>query len=146
MDLNPLFTSPTAFRPAGDNGALELFEKANIPLVHGWLVDPSSSREYSVLSETEDYDASVNLLVEADSLSSGQLVVDENGAGPSSAGSSAMHANLNISEEGKKKIEDGKLSNNNIYNIYTLYMNVYANYHFTQLSSSAISSIQAATN
>ena len=57
-----------------------------------------------------------------------------------------MHANLNISEEGKKKIEDGKLSNNNIYNIYTLYINIYANYHFTQLSSSAISSIRVATN
>lgn len=111
MDLNPLFTSPTAFRPAGDGGALKLFEQAGIPLVHGWLVDPTGT-EHSVLSVTEDYDNSVNLIVEADTLAKGQLVVDEYAAGPSSsaAGPSSLHgqSGSELSAEDRKKVEDGK--------------------------------------
>lgn len=106
MDLNPLFTSHDAFRPADDAGALKLFEQANIQLVHGWLADPSSP-EYDVVSRCEDYDTSVNLIVEADTLTKGQLVTDENVAGPSAAGSSNAHSSDNLSERDKKKIEDG---------------------------------------
>ncbi|KZS92416.1 hypothetical protein SISNIDRAFT_486451 [Sistotremastrum niveocremeum HHB9708] len=73
LDLNPLFTGLSLFRPHGDGGALKLFEHANIKLVHGWLVDPTS-HEYSVLSTTQDYDNSTDLIVAADSITKGQLV------------------------------------------------------------------------
>ncbi|KAL5485712.1 hypothetical protein ACEPAI_6753 [Sanghuangporus weigelae] len=124
MDLNPLFTSATAFRPHGDNGALKLFEQANIPLVHGWLADPSQP-EYQALSCIEDYDSAVNLIVEADSLAKGQLVVDENAPGPSGSGASGsgsssagagpsdaygnaghVHVSDNWSMEDRRKVED----------------------------------------
>ncbi|KAL5503846.1 hypothetical protein ACEPAH_7917 [Sanghuangporus vaninii] len=124
MDLNPLFTSATAFRPHGDNGALKLFEQANIPLVHGWLADPSQP-EYQALSRIEDYDSAVNLIVEADSLAKGQLVVDESAPGPSGNGASGsgsssagagpsnaygnaghVHVSDNWSMEDRRKVED----------------------------------------
>ena len=72
MDLNPLFTGISSFRPSGDGGALQLFEMANIKLVHGWLVDPDSP-EYPSIAHTEDYDTSVNVLVEADDITNGQF-------------------------------------------------------------------------
>lgn len=116
MDLNPLFTSHDAFRPAGDAGALKLFEQAGIKLVHGWLVDPESP-EYRVISSTEDYDNSVNLIVAADDLTRGQLVTDErtesdlhsqkqSGGGPSSAGT---HEIPSLEPEDHQKVEDGKI-------------------------------------
>ena len=49
MDLNPLFTSIDAFRPAGDGGELKLFELAGVKLYHGWLADPDGP-EYDVVS------------------------------------------------------------------------------------------------
>ena len=108
MDLNPLFTSPLAFRPSGDAGALKLFEQAGITLVHGWLADPSSP-EYGILITTEDYDSSVNLIVEADSITRGQLVVDDDAPGPSAAGPSSAGSSR-LSERDQQKIEDGALS------------------------------------
>ncbi|KAH9948595.1 hypothetical protein B0H21DRAFT_733212 [Amylocystis lapponica] len=84
MDLNPLFTGIKSFRPAGAGGELKLFEQAGIELMHGWLVDPDSP-EHRVLSQTEDYDTTVNLLVEADHLTRGRLVTSDEYAGPSSA-------------------------------------------------------------
>ena len=84
MDLNPLFTGCTSFRPAATGGELKLFEQAGVKLVHGWLVDPSSP-EYRVLSRTEDYDSSVNLLVEADHLTKGQFMVAEDAPTASSS-------------------------------------------------------------
>lgn len=74
MDLNPVFTSPSSFRPAGDGGELKLFEFANIKLVHGWLVDPDSQMEYQTVSNIGDYDTAVNTIVFADHLTKGQLV------------------------------------------------------------------------
>lgn len=44
--------------------------------MHGWLVDPDS-QEYAALAKTEDYDTSVNSIVDADHLTSGRLVVSE---------------------------------------------------------------------
>ncbi|TCD60335.1 hypothetical protein EIP91_010344 [Steccherinum ochraceum] len=96
MDLNPLFTGATLFRPAGSTGGeLKLFSQANIKLVHGWLVDPESP-EYPALERTKDYDSSVNLIVEADHVAKGKLVVAANdteyvgvGAGVPQAGSSS---------------------------------------------------------
>jgi len=81
LDLNPLFTGISSFRPAGSGGELKLFELAGIRLVHGWLVDPDS-QEHAALAKTEDYDTSVNSIVGADHLMSGRLVVAEHGDTP----------------------------------------------------------------
>ena len=115
MDLNPLFTSITAFRPSGDNGALKLFEQANIKLLHGWIVDPDGP-ENAVLSKTEDYDTSVNLIVAADDVAKGQLVLSENSAVPGPRGETSenvvvddsIHISDTWSEEDRKKVEDGE--------------------------------------
>ncbi|KAI0363849.1 hypothetical protein BV20DRAFT_82199 [Pilatotrama ljubarskyi] len=103
MDLNPLFTGSTLFRPAGSGGELKLFEQAGIKLVHGWLVDPSSP-EYEVLSRTEDYDSSVNLLVEADHLTKGHLVVSDVSA--PSEGASPRESEYTLTPEDQRKVED----------------------------------------
>ena len=105
MDLNPLFTGVTSFRPAGQGGELQLFERAGIQLVHGWLVDPSTP-ESQVLSRVEDYDTAVNLIAEADHLSSGQLVASDNGPSPSKPGSNERV----LTPEDHQKIEDGELN------------------------------------
>ena len=104
MDLNPLFTDISSFRPAGDGGELKLFEHAGIQLVHGWLPDPSTP-EYQVLTRVGDYDNAVNLIVEADHLAKGQLVVSEDG--PSSSNPDPSQSN-NLTPEDHQKIEDGK--------------------------------------
>ncbi|KAI9433665.1 hypothetical protein H4582DRAFT_2082065 [Lactarius indigo] len=101
MDLNPVFTSATAFRPATTGGELALFASAGITLVHGWLVDPASS-EYAAVSHAGDYDSAVNLIVEADVLTRGLLVSgtgDGGGAGPSGP-------SINLTDEEKRKVED----------------------------------------
>lgn len=103
MDLNPLFTNATSFRPAGDAGELKLFEQAGIQLVHGWLVDPESP-EYTAVTKFEDYDTAVNLVADADHTTRGQLL---EAAGPSQAGSSKMVDNYTDAE--REKIDDGKL-------------------------------------
>jgi hypothetical protein len=106
MDLNPVFTSATAFRPATTGGELALFASAGITLVHGWLVDPGSS-EFAAVSRVGDYDSAVNLIVEADVLTRGLLVGDGDGdrecAGPSSAS-----PNINLTDEERRKVEDGE--------------------------------------
>lgn len=103
MDLNPLFTGVSSFRPAGEGGELKLFEQAGIRLVHGWLADPDS-QEYQVLAKTEDYDTSVNLLVEADYLTKGQLVAEEELAASPEAGVASVYENL--SPEEREKVQD----------------------------------------
>ena len=116
MDLNPLFTSPTAFRPAGDTGALDLFARTGIALVHGWLVDPASP-EHAAMTRLEDYDNAVTLIAEADHLMRGQLVRDEDAefgahgeAGPSAAGPSAAGPSSQgfyLNDVDRRKVEDG---------------------------------------
>jgi ubiquitin carboxyl-terminal hydrolase MINDY-1/2 len=111
MDLNPLFSSCTAFRPATTGGELALFASAGISLVHGWLVDPASP-EHAAVSRVEDYDSAVNLIVEADVLTRGLLVGadadrdDADDAGPSEAGPS--HSNVDLTDEERRKVEDGE--------------------------------------
>jgi hypothetical protein len=110
MDLNPVFTSPTAFRPATTGGELALFASAGITLTHGWIVDPESS-EYAAVSRVKDYDSAVNLIVEADVLTRGLLVgtgvvQDGNGEGSSQAGPS--NPNIHLTDEERKKVEDGE--------------------------------------
>lgn len=75
MDLNPVFTSPTAFRPGGSGGELKLFEQVGIMLVHGWLVDPGS-QEAQALARTPDYDTAASLIAEVDHLTNGRFVLD----------------------------------------------------------------------
>jgi len=99
MDLNPLFTAPTAFRPAGESGELMLFERTGIKLVHGWLVDPHS-REAEAVFRVQDYDTAVTLIADADHITHGKLLagdsfdVDANQAGPSNAAGSSSQAGL----------------------------------------------------
>jgi hypothetical protein len=105
MDLNPLFTGATSFRPAGDGGELKLFEQAGIKLVHGWLVDPDSS-EFKVVTKFEDYDSAVNLIADADHITKGQLVASDDYLEVLS------HIRLsdstdNYTDEERQKIEDG---------------------------------------
>ena len=115
MELNPVFTDVLGFRPQmrkdlGGGEGLELFSHANIPLVHGWLVDPSSL-EYEAVQRAVDYDNSVNVVAEADHLTQGQLVVDEDEAGGSSsdAGNSSHTGKQSDTwnAEERMKIEDG---------------------------------------
>jgi hypothetical protein len=104
MDLNPLFTGATSFRPAGDGGALKLFQQAGIPLVHGWLVDPESPDAAPILSRAQDYDTAVTYIVDADYTAKGQLVTDDSSdaiAGPSKT------PTANWTPEERSKIEDG---------------------------------------
>ncbi|KAI0750138.1 hypothetical protein C8Q80DRAFT_1100614 [Daedaleopsis nitida] len=110
MDLNPLFTGATSFRPAGIGGELKLFEQAGIKLVHGWLVDPSSP-EHKVISRTADYDSSVTLLVEVDHLTKGQFVVAD--IEPSSSqGPSRQHSTYSLTPEEQQKVEDALVVRN----------------------------------
>ncbi|KAI9454773.1 hypothetical protein BJY52DRAFT_1205181 [Lactarius psammicola] len=104
MDLNPVFTSATAFRPATTGGELALFASAGITLVHGWLVDPASP-EYAAVSHVGDYDSAVNLIVEADVLTRGLLVSD--GAGEEGDGDAAgpSSPNINLTDEERRKVE-----------------------------------------
>ena len=121
MDLNPVFTSPTAFQPASTGGELALFAQAGISLVHGWLADPSSP-EYSALTRARDYDAATDVIVAADVLTRGRLVLDDalsepsgsGSAGPSgssSAGPSGSSGHTGgLSAEDRQKVEDGRLT------------------------------------
>ena len=107
MDLNPVFTSATAFRPATTGGELMLFASAGITLVHGWLVDPAST-EYAAVSRVGDYDSAVNLIVEADVLTRGLLVGDGDAAAAGPSSSSSSPPNINLTDEERRKVEDGE--------------------------------------
>lgn len=108
MDLNPLFTAATSFRPSGEGtGGLDLFEKAGIELVHGWLVDPED-QEAEVLQRFRDYDRAVELIAEVDHLTDGKLVLEENTfEEPSGSSSGPGSSTRNYTDEQRKKIEDG---------------------------------------
>ncbi|KAJ7052019.1 hypothetical protein C8F01DRAFT_1066452 [Mycena amicta] len=107
MDLNPLFTGATSFRPSGDgaDGALKLFEQAGITLVHGWLVDPEGAEAQAISTRARDYDTAVTYIVDADHTAKGQLV-GSGSAGPSSAGQSNGMFSGKWTPEERAKIED----------------------------------------
>jgi hypothetical protein len=108
MDLNPVFTSTTAFRPATTGGELALFASAGITLVHGWLADPEGP-EFAAVKRVEDYDSAMNLIVEADVLTSGLLVGTGHAAyidGTGQAGPS--NPNIKLTDEERQKVEDGE--------------------------------------
>ncbi|KAF8919479.1 hypothetical protein CPB85DRAFT_1276801 [Mucidula mucida] len=103
MDLNPLFTGSTSFRPGGSGGELDLFKQAEIELVHGWLVDPESP-EASALAKTPDYDSAVMLIADADHITKGQLVLDDSRPETPQASGSSSAAIDNYNEEEREKI------------------------------------------
>jgi hypothetical protein len=97
---------------------LDLFVKAEIELVHGWLVDPDSP-EAEVLRRVKDYDRAVELIAEVDHLTGGKLVYEEerdttlsNAPGANASGSSSASASRgaggNYTKEQRRKIEDGE--------------------------------------
>ncbi|KAI9457045.1 hypothetical protein HD554DRAFT_2207253 [Boletus coccyginus] len=128
LDLNPQFTSITAFSPTSptDAGELALFSQAGIQLVHGWVVDPESP-EAAVMTHIRDYDNAVTLIADADYITRGRLLgrdgdgggggketYGEPDAGPSPlAGSSAAgvgthrarQSTTHYSDEDRHKIE-----------------------------------------
>jgi hypothetical protein len=127
MDLNPVFTSPTAFRPAGAGGGeLKLFQQVGIKLVHGWLVDPDS-QESKALERAPDYDTAASLIAEVDHLTNGRFVLSaqedpflsaaeaagssSRSAGPTqpiaSSSSSSPPVSSGLSQEQQDKIADG---------------------------------------
>lgn len=106
MDLNPLFTGSTSFRPGGSGGELDLFKQAEIELVHGWLVDPESP-EASALAKTPDYDSAVMLIADADHITKGQLVLDDSRPETPQASGSSSAAIDNYNEEEREKIANG---------------------------------------
>jgi hypothetical protein len=126
MDLNPVFTGPTSFRPATTGAELDLFAHAGIPLVHGWLVDPASA-EHAAVARAGDYDTAANLIVEADVLTRGRLVQvrgeddfvqggSSSAVGPSSVGASssagpsgAGAGAFALTEGERRKVDDGVL-------------------------------------
>ncbi|KAF8645885.1 hypothetical protein AX16_007543 [Volvariella volvacea WC 439] len=110
MDLNPVFTAATSFRPSSEvtgGGELQLFRQAGIELVHGWLVDPTSP-EARALEVTPDYDSAVTLIVDADHITKGQLVVDESVEGHTTmeAGpSGATQEQQSLTDDERQKVE-----------------------------------------
>jgi MINDY deubiquitinase len=113
MDLNPVFTSSTAFRPSGGGGGeLKLFEHVGIKLVHGWLVD-AGSQEAKALERAPDYDTAVGLIAEVDHLTNGKFVVDESTTTeePVASGSSSspMSPARTLTDKQHDMIADGEL-------------------------------------
>ncbi|GAA5846197.1 hypothetical protein JCM11251_007994, partial [Rhodosporidiobolus azoricus] len=47
-----------------EQGELSLFRLAHVPLLHGWLADPSIPSQHSVLQEAGDYDTAMTWVVE----------------------------------------------------------------------------------
>jgi ubiquitin carboxyl-terminal hydrolase MINDY-1/2 len=90
-----------SFRPSGDGAALKLFEQTNIKLFHGWLCDPDST-EYAAIKDTQDYDSSIDLVVEADSLTKGQVV-----QGWESDPAAAPMSPVTLTDEQREKVENG---------------------------------------
>jgi hypothetical protein len=112
MDLNPVFTSSTVFRPATTGGELALFASAGISLVHGWLIGPESP-EYAAVSRVKDYDLAMNLIVEADVLTCGLFVgngVEDDGDHAGSSWAGPSDSGINLSAEERRKVGDGELS------------------------------------
>lgn len=105
MDLNPVFTTSTSFKPAGTGGELKLFEQVGISLVHGWLVDPEAS-EGKTLEKIQDYDSAVSLIAEVDHLTHGRFVINEDATDPLTPTSPTT----NWTESEQTKIEDGQYS------------------------------------
>lgn len=66
LNLNPQFLRIDGYTtsPISGQGELALFSLAQIPLLHGWIADPSDEETYEVLREAKDYDRAVEMMVE----------------------------------------------------------------------------------
>ncbi|GAA5984961.1 hypothetical protein JCM5350_000079 [Sporobolomyces pararoseus] len=66
LNLNPQFLRVDGFTssPSSGEGELALFSLAQIPLLHGWIADPSDQETFEVLKEAKDYDRAVEMMVE----------------------------------------------------------------------------------
>ena len=71
MDLNAVFTSTTPYRSdtTQTSGEHALFVGGEITPVHGWLIGPEGP-EYAAIKRMDDYESAINLIVEADVLTS----------------------------------------------------------------------------
>lgn len=83
LSLNPKFGT-SGFKPSSTTGAgeLSLFSLANVELVHGWLVEPTSEEgggeEYEVLVGTcGDYDTALERVVEGDVITGTEVGEDD---------------------------------------------------------------------
>ncbi|KAI6037701.1 hypothetical protein EDC04DRAFT_2701675 [Pisolithus marmoratus] len=96
LDLNPQFTAVDSFRPGEGGGELQLFSKAGIRLLHGWVVDPESPAA-SVLSRVSDYDSAVTLIADADHITKGKLLHSDGFEHPNVPGPSHSDTPTNAS-------------------------------------------------
>ncbi|BGO89920.1 hypothetical protein JCM10020v2_001554 [Rhodotorula toruloides] len=79
LNLNPRFDridgfSTSTSSSASGKGELALFALADIPLLHGWLADPSDPETYDVLVGSEgcrDYDTAMEWVVEGSEVAGG---------------------------------------------------------------------------
>jgi hypothetical protein len=109
MDLNPVFTTATSFRPAGAGGELKLSEQVGIKFIYGWVVDPDGEEAYAV-RQTADYDSAVNLIAEADHTTNGHLVLCEDSFGVDGSVPNG-HASKTLTEEEREKFTRGTVIN-----------------------------------
>lgn len=99
LDLNPQFTAVDSFRPGEGGGELQLFSKAGIRLLHGWVVDPESPAA-SVLSRVSDYDSAVTLIADADHITKGKLLLSDAFDDPNVPGPSHSDTQRSAAESG----------------------------------------------
>ncbi|GAA6018861.1 hypothetical protein JCM10207_000266 [Rhodosporidiobolus poonsookiae] len=63
LTLNPQFTRIDGFANTTHAGELALFALARVPLLHGWLADPSTPEVFSALEACGDYDTAMEWVV-----------------------------------------------------------------------------------
>lgn len=87
-------------------GELALFRLCNVPLIHGWLADPSDAETWAaVVERTGDYDKALDRVVAGDELTKG-LIVEGNDAESSSQAAQAMEQ---LSSEERVIVNDALL-------------------------------------
>ena len=108
LDVNIDFIKGTFSAAEGSQqGALELFRIANVPIKHGWLAPQEDTDTYDVLrSVAPDYDTAVTKLVEGDELSAG--VITASGGGPASPALESVFESLTVDPEKQAKVYQGK--------------------------------------
>ncbi|KAN0063452.1 hypothetical protein ACQY0O_003898 [Thecaphora frezii] len=80
LDVDVRFASHDAFNTAAvDNdasgaGELALFKLCGVPLVHGWLADPSDVQTYAAVLQAESYNRAADIVVRGDELAKGAVV------------------------------------------------------------------------
>jgi hypothetical protein len=78
--------------------------------MYGWLINPVSPK-HATISHMRDYNAVMNLIVEADMLTCRLLVgtdADQGGDDVVPSQTELSHTNINLTEEEMWKVKDGK--------------------------------------